>query len=107
MFARGWSEDLAKLLIVPMFDKIGRKDVFWLILASPYKIPGLEPDGYIFSFSEVSAWFSKLLWERIIHSFPSSIFTLLNLYPLRSYLALKYTHFCWEWQCCYNCLPFE
>ena len=55
MFARGWSEDLAKLLIVPMFDKIGRKDVFWLILASPYRIPGLEPDGYIFSFSEISA----------------------------------------------------
>ena len=44
-----------------MADRIGQKDgvpssnVLW-ILASPYRTPDLEPDGYksFFSFSEIS-----------------------------------------------------
>ena len=52
-----WSQDFASLLVgVPIADKAGQNDDIpssndlW-ILASPYRTPGLEPDGYISIFS--------------------------------------------------------
>ena len=57
-----WSQNLARLYVgVPIADRIRQKDgvpssnALW-ILASLYRTPGLEPDGYksFFSFSEIS-----------------------------------------------------
>ena len=112
MLVRGfssWSQNLARLKVgVPIADRIGRKDgapssnASW-ILASPYKTPGLEPDGYksFLSYSEISPWSSRLFRKRMIRSsiwikwfkaFLSSIFTLLNLHVFSEILLSLETY---------------
>ena len=64
-------------LEISIVDRIGQRDripssnALWILL-SPYRIPGLEPDGYkpFLSFSEISPCPSRLLRRRMI---PSSI----------------------------------
>ena len=91
-----WVQNLARLYEgVPIAGRIGIKDdmsssnALW-ILASQYRIAGVETDGYksFFSFPQVSPWCFKLLRRRMIHSsiwikclkvFPSSTFTHLTL----------------------------